>query len=220
MADLKISALPASTVPLAGTEVVPIVQSSSTKQVSIANLTAGRAVATGALTVTGDATLATGNLIPSTAAKGINFTANTGNAGKTSQLLNWYEEGKFDVTLTCGTSGTITLDPGVNSMAYTRIGRMVTITGFIAVTGTSSPVGSLTLNGLPFTCMAGTEGTAATASSFRLNNWDATTPPLQGIVSAGTTTMLIQGFLAGIAVDAAGYVKTNSSLAFNATYFV
>ena len=42
MADSKISALPASTTPLAGTEVLPIVQSSTTKQVSVANLTAGR----------------------------------------------------------------------------------------------------------------------------------------------------------------------------------
>ena len=53
MADKKISALTASTTPLAGTEVLPIVQSSTTKQVSVANLTAGRAVATGALTTTG-----------------------------------------------------------------------------------------------------------------------------------------------------------------------
>jgi len=59
MADTKISALPASTTPLAGTEVLPIVQSSVTKQVSVANLTAGRAVATGALTVTGAATVST-----------------------------------------------------------------------------------------------------------------------------------------------------------------
>jgi len=50
MADTKISALPASTVPLAGTEVLPIVQSSTTKQVSVANLTAGRAIS--ALSVT------------------------------------------------------------------------------------------------------------------------------------------------------------------------
>jgi len=57
MANTKISALPASTTPLAGTEVLPIVQSSTTKQVSVANLTAGRAVATGALTVTGAATV-------------------------------------------------------------------------------------------------------------------------------------------------------------------
>jgi len=44
MADKKISALPASAVPLAGTEVLPIVQSGTTKQVSVANLTLGRAV--------------------------------------------------------------------------------------------------------------------------------------------------------------------------------
>jgi hypothetical protein len=44
VADTKISALPASTTPLAGTEVLPIVQSGVTRQVSVANLTAGRAV--------------------------------------------------------------------------------------------------------------------------------------------------------------------------------
>jgi hypothetical protein len=37
MADLKISALTASSTPLAGTEVLPIVQSSATKKVSVAN---------------------------------------------------------------------------------------------------------------------------------------------------------------------------------------
>ena len=54
MADTKISGLPASTTPLAGTEVLPIVQSSTTKQVSVANLTAGRAVSVNSLTSTID----------------------------------------------------------------------------------------------------------------------------------------------------------------------
>jgi hypothetical protein len=44
MADLKISQLPAATTPLAGTEVLPIVQSGSTVQVSVNNLTVGKAV--------------------------------------------------------------------------------------------------------------------------------------------------------------------------------
>jgi hypothetical protein len=52
MADIKISALPASTTPLAGTEVLPVVQSSTTKQVSVANLTAGRAVSAASLALT------------------------------------------------------------------------------------------------------------------------------------------------------------------------
>lgn len=51
MADVKISALPAATTPLAGTEVLPIVQGGATDQVSVANLTAGRVVAAAGLTV-------------------------------------------------------------------------------------------------------------------------------------------------------------------------
>lgn len=56
MADLKISALPLASTPLAGTEVLPIVQGGITEQVSVANLTAGRNIATNS--VTANATLA------------------------------------------------------------------------------------------------------------------------------------------------------------------
>lgn len=45
MADVKISALPASTTPLTGAEVLPIVQGGVTKQVSVTNLTSGKTVA-------------------------------------------------------------------------------------------------------------------------------------------------------------------------------
>jgi hypothetical protein len=44
MADVKISGLPASTTPLAGTEVLPVVQGGVTKKVAVSDLTAGRAV--------------------------------------------------------------------------------------------------------------------------------------------------------------------------------
>ena len=53
MANSKISALPAASTPLAGTEVLPVVQGGITEQVSVANLTAGRAVAASGLTLTG-----------------------------------------------------------------------------------------------------------------------------------------------------------------------
>jgi len=62
MADIKISALPSATTPLAGTEVLPIVQTGVTAQVSVSNLTAGRAVSASGLTVTGTTSLATTNL--------------------------------------------------------------------------------------------------------------------------------------------------------------
>lgn len=52
MADVKISALPAATTPLDGTELAPIVQSGTTKRVTVANLTVGRALTASSLTLT------------------------------------------------------------------------------------------------------------------------------------------------------------------------
>jgi hypothetical protein len=79
MADLKISQLPAATTPLAGTEVLPIVQSGTTKQVSIDNLTAGKAVSAStvtATTVTGTTVNAT-TLDTNVAAAGVTLAGTT-----------------------------------------------------------------------------------------------------------------------------------------------
>ena len=68
MADKKISALTAASTPLAGTEVLPIVQSSATKQVSIANITAGRDVT--ATSFAGGNIKISGNTVSSTDTNG------------------------------------------------------------------------------------------------------------------------------------------------------
>ena len=104
MADLKISQLTAATAPLAGTEVLPIVQSGVTVQVSVANLTAGRAVSATQLTLT------TGNLIVANG-QGIDFSATPGTG--TSELFADYEEGTFTPVIadaaTGGNAGTVVI---------------------------------------------------------------------------------------------------------------
>ena len=136
MADLKISQLTGATTPLAGTEVLPIVQSGSTRQVSVANLTAGR-------------TQTSNGVVQGTAGTGYNFTANTPAAGMTSQLLNWYEEGTWTPTDGSGAGLTFTLARGV----YVRVGRMVQIMGMVTypTTANASPT---QINGLPFNLAA------------------------------------------------------------------
>ena len=144
MADTKISGLPASTTPLAGTEVLPIVQSSSTVQVSVANLTAGRAVATGALTVTG--TLGTTDDITVTKGSAINLTLN--NTAGVPFTLNNNAAGELNI-----------IRSNVNTIAtFTSAG--LAVTGALSATGTlsggtsgtaysfsgSAPATSLTLN--------------------------------------------------------------------------
>jgi hypothetical protein len=62
MADKKISALTGASTPLAGTEVLPIVQGGATVKVAVSDLTAGRNVSVAALSATGVATFSAGTV--------------------------------------------------------------------------------------------------------------------------------------------------------------
>ena len=213
MADTKISALTGATIPLAGTEVLPIVQGGMTKQVSIANLTAGRAVSTASLT------MSTGSLVPSTAGQGVNFTANTPAAGMTSQLLNWYEEGTCTVTMTALTSGTITLTGGYNTLKYTRVGRQVTLTGLLNVASVSSPVGPLVVNGMPFTSGAGASNQSA-ISVMGTGLAATAITQLTGFTNTSSTVITLYKYAAGQVSNLAGDVIAGTSFYLTVIYFI
>ena len=301
MSNSKISALTAATVPLAGTELLPVVQGGITEQVSVANLTAGRSVSMASATLSsgnltfsstaqritgdfstvatavyfqtstansvtnigvipsgtgnlatfqaynssdpnnssvisigigtsgteaiissfnrgtgtalplrvnvggvetvlistaGDVTVYTGNIIQGTAAKGINFSANTPVAGKTSTLLNWYEEGTWTPNQGAG----LTLVGAFSSTGrYTRIGRQVSISG--TVTGATSvavtAAGVITSN-LPFTVVTAGHGNATNVAI----NASAT------VICTSTN------------VTAASAIAATATITFSATYFV
>ena len=155
MANSKISGLPIAT-STNGIEVTPIVQSGTTKQLAIGKI---RDYILGiANSFTGDQTLSTGNLVIGTSGKGIDFSATSNGPGTTSELLDDYEEGEYTVTLTPSTSGSITLS--VSHLGYTKIGRVVTVTGWLIVGSVSSPVGSSITASLPFT-VANTGGSSS-----------------------------------------------------------
>ncbi len=156
MANTKISALTAATTPLAGTEVLPIVQSGSTVKVSVANLTAGRAVASAGGTFSD-------NFVQGTAAKGVNFTANTPAAGMTSQLLNWYEEGTWTPTIAFATNGNLAVTYSDQIGRYTRIGRQVTVSFWITTSSFTHTTASgvMRITGCPFNAANTYQNTAA-----------------------------------------------------------
>jgi len=122
MADTKISGLPASTTPLAGTEVLPIVQSSTTKQVSVANLTAGRAVSVNSLTSTIDSVI-----------NGITIGKGGGSQSQNNALGS--------NTLGRNTTGNQNTGAGLNSLFFNVTGS--SNTGF----GLSTLVSNTTANG-------------------------------------------------------------------------
>ena len=336
MADKKISALTGATTPLAGTEVLPIVQSGATVKVAVSDLTAGRAVsatqltstvaigtaplvvtsttnvanlnasslngatfaapgaigggtasagsfttlgATGVVTQTGAnpsyyakannsgigsyyftnaagtdywriysamgaageqnnfairdvaggnniLTLAStgaaviGNITPSTAAKGINFTANTPAAGMTSQLFNWYEEGTFTAGIAFGGAAVGVTYDTTPTCAYTKIGRQVTVTGRVGLTSKGSSTGNATITGLPFTS-ANTGNAGYGATSIAMNLVTFANQYVSYIVPNSTSLSLYENTILGVqsAITDADFGSA-SNLLFTATYFV
>jgi hypothetical protein len=191
MADSKISALTGASA-LAGTEVLPIVQSSTTKKVTVDQI-----------------------LTPA-AAKGINFTANTPKAGMTSQLLNWYEEGTFTPVLTPA-GGSITPNATYTGGYYTRIGNLVTVNISIYVTSVSSPTGALSVTGLPFTSNSSTQ--AYRAGTIYVTAMVATlNAPVQVGMTPSSTALVINKLVNGAGTDMAADVKAGSDIRISMSY--
>lgn len=254
MANSKISALTSATTPLAGTETLPVVQSSTTKKVSIANVTAGRTVqmssldanggsSTGGAIISGsipsvrasstvldvgdgnrylalganastpglvkiisassdasiyqylltsdtsyNLTFNTGNLVQGTAAKGVNFTANTPAAGMTSQLLNWYEEG----TWTPNQGGGLTIVGSFSSSGkYTRIGRQITV--IASVSGSTSiavNANSQISTNLPFATSVFALGSAMNNAGTAFSTTYVATSTIYSASAIGATTTI------------------------------
>ena len=133
------------------------------------------------------------------------------------EVLDTYEQGTFDPTITANSGGSITLNSGYNTLSYTKIGRIVHISGQIRVSSVSSPVGNTNITNLPFTAQSTTEqGRAGTAcfyydASAGSGNYYRAVPIH---VTEGTTTLKILNLhsFGGITVAA------NDELAFAYSY--
>ena len=173
----------------------PTAGTTRTATVPDANWTAARTDT--AQSFTGDQTLSTGNLVQGTAAKGINFTANTPAAGMTSQLLNWYEEGNWTPNQGAGVAVVGTF---ISNGKYTRVGRKVTATGNMS--GSTSilinAANSLTTN-LPFNVI----DNAAGGFSIGINGGGT-------VIALSSSTLLYSSTTVG---------ATNSTIVFTVTYF-
>jgi hypothetical protein len=201
MADKKISALTSATTPLAGTEVLPIVQGGATVKVPVSDLTAGRAISATQLTLTsGNVIVPNGN--------GIDFSATPG-AG-TSELLDDYEEG----TWTPNVRGTATYTNQIGS--YTKVGNLVTISGRLTILLINTGDAYL-IDGLPFA--AANNGIQ---SSITINAWSSlTTTPVYavGYANPNQNLILLNAITAGsFSLGLLSILGNGSDIHFSGTY--
>jgi hypothetical protein len=119
-----------------------------------------------------DVEVSAGNLLFGTAAKGVYLGVTSATA---ANLLDDYEEGSYTATLTCSSSGSYSFDTGYDSFGYVKVGRIVSVTGYINITGESSPSGNLRLS-LPFAPVAQSEyqGTCYTRGALIASHADGT----------------------------------------------
>ena len=149
---------------------------------------------------------------------GLTFPA-TQVASADPNTLDDYEEGAWIYDFT-STTGTITKSSTYVSGNYTKVGRVVTITGFLAVTSVSAPTGALTLTGLPFAI-----GSASNRENFVgggifgniLSSSSVSPLMLQG--SQGDSFLSIVKFVAGNASSLAGDVIADTRFHISFSYF-
>ena len=117
MPNSKISALPAASTPLAGTELVPIVQGGITEQVSIDNLTAGKTVPTGKLQASSTGEVIRGTTSGNVTTTGTNFWRFYDSVGAKGYIGYGGSAGRFDVNSGSGCNMNINATNGTMELA-------------------------------------------------------------------------------------------------------
>ncbi len=110
-----------------------------------------------------------------------------------ANTLDDYEEGEFQVTFTAAT-GTITVAVSADTLAYTKIGRVCHVQGFINISSVSSPTGLVTMSGLPFTSGNTTESSNIIYFPIWARDFNARADGFQkGVITSTVTTVVIDG---------------------------
>ena len=129
--------------------------------------------------------------------------------GASGSTLSEYVEGSYAATLTPATSGSITLTGSQDTLAYTRIGRQVSVIGQLNVDSVSSPVGSYLEVTLPFDIANLSELSARSFGTVLNTDTDAVYP--FNAVSEGQS-------VGRIVVDAS-MITASDGFGFSLTYF-
>jgi len=135
-------------------------------------------------------------------------------ASSDANCLDDYEEGTTStITIATQTSGTITLNGSFNTLSYTKIGRLVTVTGNLLVSSVSLPVGVyIDVNGLPF-ARNGSRNTDTSPSISVISAVSSGATTFYGYIPTGATSTL------RIIGDATQY-QANTEIMISLQYFV
>jgi hypothetical protein len=166
------------------------------------------------ITLPGDVTLSTGNLVIGTSGKGIDFSATPGTG--TSELLADYEEGTWTPAFGAYAGAFTSFTYSVQSGKYTKVGNQVTAEFFIVVTAVTTGTAStlLLLTGLPFTPVSG-----VCVTTYQ-SNFTTQGPDFGQFYGAGSNMLFRSKTATSVANVAPSEVTNTTELQGLVTYFV
>lgn len=140
----------------------------------------------------------------------------TQNASTDANTLDDYEEGTWSPTFSTTGTGYSTLVLAVQQAYYVKVGRLVNIWGYIAVSSVSGGTGAVTIVNLPF-------NTAAMQGGIQTNwadgNWGGL-PPTAGHVLASNSIIYLINFAATQSVQTpVSSLIAGSQIIFNGSYY-
>jgi len=161
-------------------------------------------------------TISDGDLVVGTAGHGVSFAATSDGTTMQNELLDDYEEGYF--VATCASS--VTLHSGVDTLAYTKIGRMVHISGELRVDSDNSNA-NFEITNMPFASSnntGGLEDAFNTCGSIVLHSWNMESNDFWGncFMTKNTSTLQFKttrdnGAYEDLDADSGGYIAIGFS---------
>jgi hypothetical protein len=172
------------------------------------------------ISLPGDVTLSTGNLVIGTAGKGIDFSVTTSGSGTmTSELLADYEEGIWTPAFTFVTPGSSSFVYGTQTGHYIKIGNCVTLQFALTVTSATVGTGSgfLSITGQPF---VGKSGITQSGSVSYANGYSVNMPTTLEILVSAFYILSQPSNLAGTVLSASNVPVGGTNLYGCITYVV
>jgi len=141
--------------------------------------------------------------------------------GVSGSDLNNYTEATYEATATPTTSGTVTLNPSFNTLAYTRIGRLVIVTGNLIVSSVASPVGAFDINlPLPAANLSEESGRAAVAQVSIYPTVAVNANQFLGFIEEGSSNIRVYlGDNTTIQSDSSQELQASSQITISVMYF-
>ena len=165
--------------------------------------------------------LTAGNLIIGTHGKGIDFSANTDDAGgMTSEILDDYEEGTWTPLITDGDD--FATPAANNAGGYTKIGRQVTLLCQVITSSLDDVNGGIKISGVPFTIGTGNDNIASQVAGYGTDLNITAGYNIGAVVNLGNTTFNLYLWDAanGISLMDASEWSDDGMVRFVLTYFV